>query len=55
MPPEHPFWRHPLIDVTPHVASFALPESAADGVVDNLRRLRAGLPLRNLVDRARGY
>ena len=55
LPPGHPFWRHPLIDVTPHVASFALPESAAAGVVDNLRRLRAGLPLRNLVDRARGY
>ena len=55
LPPDHPFWRHPLIDVTPHVASFALPESAAEGVVDNLRRLRAGLPLRHLVDRARGY
>jgi glyoxylate/hydroxypyruvate reductase A len=55
LPPGHPFWRHPLIDVTPHVASFALPESAAEGVVDNLRRLRAGLPLRNLVDRVRGY
>jgi glyoxylate/hydroxypyruvate reductase A len=55
LPPEHPFWRHPLIDVTPHVASFALPESAAAGVLDNLRRLRAGLPLHNLVDRARGY
>ena len=55
LPPDHPFWRHPLIDVTPHVASFALPESAAAGVLDNLHRLRAGLPLRNLVDRARGY
>jgi glyoxylate/hydroxypyruvate reductase A len=55
LPPAHPFWRHPLIDVTPHVASFALPDSAAAGVVDNLRRLRAGQPLRNLVDRQRGY
>ena len=55
LPPDHPFWRHPAIDVTPHVASFALPESAADGVLDNLRRLRAGLPLRHLVDRQRGY
>ena len=36
-------------------ASFALPESAAAGVLDNLRRLEQGLPLRNLVDRARGY
>ena len=55
LPPDHPFWSHPRIDITPHVASFALPESAAEGVIDNLRRLRAGLPLRNLVDRARGY
>lgn len=55
LPPAHPFWRHPLIDLTPHVASFALPDSAAAGVVDNLRRLRAGEPLRNLVDRQRGY
>ena len=55
LPPEHPFWRHPRIDVTPHVASFGLPESAADGGGRNLRRLRAGLPLRNVVDRARGY
>ncbi|MFL5332410.1 MAG: 2-hydroxyacid dehydrogenase [Geminicoccaceae bacterium] len=55
LPPGHPFWRHPRIDITPHVASFADPESAAEGVVDNLRRLEQGLPLRNLVDRARGY
>jgi glyoxylate/hydroxypyruvate reductase len=55
LPPDHPFWRHPAIDVTPHVASFALPESAADAVLDNLRRLRTGLPLHHLVDRARGY
>jgi glyoxylate/hydroxypyruvate reductase len=55
LPPGHPFWRHPRIDITPHAASFADPESAAEGVVDNLRRLEQGLPLRNLVDRARGY
>ena len=55
LPAEHPFWSHPRIDITPHVASFALPASAAEGVIDNLRRLRAGLPLRNLVDRSRGY
>jgi glyoxylate/hydroxypyruvate reductase A len=55
LPAEHPFWRHPRIDVTPHVASFVSPESAAEGVADNLRRLRQGLPLRHLVDRTRGY
>ena len=55
LPPEHPFWAHPRIDLTPHVASFADPASAAAGVADNIRRLRAGLPLRHLVDRAKGY
>ncbi|HET6467528.1 MAG TPA: glyoxylate/hydroxypyruvate reductase A [Geminicoccaceae bacterium] len=55
LPPEHPFWRHPGIRVTPHCASYSLPESAAAGVVENLRRLEAGLPLLHLVDRARGY
>jgi glyoxylate/hydroxypyruvate reductase len=55
LPPEHPFWRHPRIDVTPHVASYGLPESAAEAVADNLRRLREGRSLVNVVDRARGY
>jgi glyoxylate/hydroxypyruvate reductase A len=55
LPPGHPFWSHPRIDVTPHVAAFADPESAADEVAENLRRLRDGRPLRHLVDRAQGY
>ena len=55
LPLGHPFWSHPRVDVTPHVASFSLPDSAAAGVVDNLRRFAEGRPLRNLVDRARGY
>lgn len=55
LPPNHPFWGHPLIDVTPHVASFSLPEIAADGVVDNIQRLREGRPLLHVVDRARSY
>ena len=55
LPEDHPFWRHPLIDVTPHAASFGLPEIAADGVVDNIQRLREGRPLLHVVDRARGY
>ena len=55
LPPAHPFWRYPRIDVTPHVASFSDPESAAAGVPEQLRRPRDGQPLLNLVDRARGY
>lgn len=55
LPPGHPFWSHPGIDITPHVAAFADPDSAVDAVADNLRRLRDGRPLLHLVDRARGY
>lgn len=55
LPPEHPFWTHPQVVLTPHIASMTQPETAVDAVVDNLRRYRQGLPMVGLVDRARGY
>ena len=55
LPPEHPFWRHPRVRVTPHVAGSTLPATGAPVVADNIRRARAGLPLRHVVDRERGY
>jgi glyoxylate/hydroxypyruvate reductase A len=53
--PAHPFWAHPRVMVTPHVASFGSATSAAPLVVENLRRAHAGKPLLYQVDRARGY
>lgn len=55
LPPEHPFWRHPRITVTPHVAAETRPSSAAPVAAENLRRAMRGQPLLHLVDRARGY
>jgi glyoxylate/hydroxypyruvate reductase A len=55
LPPEHPYWAHPRVVMTPHAASITIPASAAPQVVDNLRRARAGEPLLNLVDFAAGY
>jgi glyoxylate/hydroxypyruvate reductase A len=55
LPPEHPFWRHPRIDLTPHVASYSLPESGVEIVIENIRRFGAGEPLLHVVDRGRGY
>ncbi|MEQ8348167.1 MAG: glyoxylate/hydroxypyruvate reductase A [Sneathiellaceae bacterium] len=55
LPPDHPFWRHPKITVTPHNAADTVPSSAAAQIAENYRRLTAGRPLLNLVDRARGY
>jgi glyoxylate/hydroxypyruvate reductase len=55
LPPESPFWGMEQVLVLPHIASIAVPEIAARDVVENIRRLRAGQPLLNIVDRERGY
>ena len=55
LPPSHPFWSHPRIWVTPHIASMTQPETAALTVLENIRRHRRGEPLRDRIDRHRGY
>lgn len=53
--PGHPFWHDSRIILTPHIASITQPHTAANAVIDNIRRLRAGLDPIGLVDRQRGY
>lgn len=55
LPPAHPFWAHPKITVTPHIASETRPETAAEVIAENIRRGEAGAPLLHLVDRTAGY
>jgi glyoxylate/hydroxypyruvate reductase A len=55
LPPGHPFWRHPRILVTPHIAGTTNPTTAAPIVLDTIRRFEEGRPLLNQVDPARGY
>ena len=55
LPSEHPFWHHPRILVTPHVAGVTNPATAAAIMADAIRRCDAGLPIAHLVDLARGY
>lgn len=55
LPDSHPFWQHPRILLTPHIASMTQPETAALAVIDNLRRSERGEPLRDLIDRRQGY
>ena len=52
---DHPYWAHPKVTVTPHIASVTRPETAAQVVVENLRRAMAGEELLHLVDRSAGY
>lgn len=55
LPQNHALWSHPNIRITPHIASMTQPHSAAEVVLDNLRRFERGEPLVGLVDRFKGY
>ena len=55
LPPEHPFWAHPKVTVTPHIASETRTETAAQVIAENVRRGEAGEPFLHLVDRDLGY
>jgi glyoxylate/hydroxypyruvate reductase A len=55
LPVDHPFWHHPRVTVTPHVAARTRPDSSARVIAENIRRGEAGEPFLHLVDRARGY
>ena len=57
LPPDHPLWKMKNVTITPHVAG------RSDGVTDrklilakdNIERFLTGKPLRNVVDKAKGY
>ena len=46
LPPGHPFWRHPRIIVTPHIAGMTNPATAAPIIRDSIRALRGRPPAR---------
>ncbi len=54
LPADDPLWRHPKVQLTPHVSGYHLGDAIAD-IAENYRRLRAGEPLLHRVDRERGY
>ena len=55
LPPDHPFWGHPNIMITPHISSITDPLAVMPQILDNYRRMQSGKPLKHQVDRHRGY
>lgn len=55
LPAEHPYWAHPQVTVTPHIASATRPTPAARVIAENIRRGAAGEPFIHVVDRSAGY
>ena len=54
-PGDHPFWTHPKILLTPHIASLIDPEVGARVIAENLRLFMAGKPVPDIVDLTQGY
>lgn len=55
LPKDHPYWAHPKVTVTPHIASETRPASSSRVIAENIRRNETGEPLLHLVDRKAGY
>ncbi len=55
LPADHPYWSHPSVTVTPHIASATRAATASLAIAENIRRGEAGEPFRHVVDRQQGY
>lgn len=52
---DHPFWKHPAVHITPHIASVSDPKSVAPQIISNYRKLINGTVPENTVSRSAGY
>lgn len=55
LPKNHPFWAHPNITITPHIAAKTIPACVAPQIIDAINKSQGGLLLNNTVDVSRGY
>jgi glyoxylate/hydroxypyruvate reductase A len=55
LPPEHPFWTHPGITVTPHTSARTLRSESIAQIAEKIQALQCGKPVAGRVDQGRGY
>lgn len=55
LPNDHPFWTHPKVSITPHIASLTNKDTAMGQIIENYRRLQSGEPLLHEVMIQKGY
>jgi phosphoglycerate dehydrogenase-like enzyme len=57
LPADHGLWTQPGVLITPHTAGFGpyLDERRLQIILDNCRTFEAGMPLRNVVDKANWF
>lgn len=52
---DHPLWSHEKVIVTPHIAAVTRPETAAEYVYRNIKKIEAGETPENILNLNRGY
>lgn len=55
LPPGHPFWHHPRILMTPHIAAVTIPQTGAIALLQAIETIEAGGTPAGLIDPAKGY
>ena len=54
-PPGHPFWTHPRVVLTPHIAAMTLRDASVAQIVAKLHALERGEAVGGVVSHERGY
>jgi glyoxylate/hydroxypyruvate reductase A len=55
LPPEHPFWRHPKVTITPHTSARTLRDESIAQIAGKILALERSEPIVGVVDRDKGY
>jgi glyoxylate/hydroxypyruvate reductase A len=55
LPPQHRYWTHPKVHMTPHTAAVTPMGPAAKQIAEKIRQLAANQTVSGIVDRIRGY
>jgi glyoxylate/hydroxypyruvate reductase A len=55
LPAGNPLWKHPRVTIMPHIARRQRPIDVVPQIAENVRRMRAGEPLQQVIDLKAGY
>lgn len=55
LPADHPFWGHPKIVMTPHIAARTLRQDSLAQIAEKITAFERGEAIAGIVERARGY